>query len=663
MLRQMADALRFAHGKGLIHRDIKPENIMFDGEERPLLTDLGIAKAIGSGTRMTKTGMSIGTPHYMSPEQARGKSVDGRSDLYSLGVVFYEMLTGKVPYEAEETLAVAYAHVNEPVPELPTSLAAYQHFIDRLMAKSPEDRFADAAQLVTTVEKVQAGQQVARPASATRVMPHAAPAPADDRLSENGDRSKKSGLLWGLGGALAALLVAGGFYFYTQQPKRVFPGGGGGRPLVSSGPVQPSAVPPSRTDADKAPEPSAADEQRARRQRLKALVDQEQVQRLLSQAGEDLNALRLTSPAGNNALEKYERVLALNSGNPAAQQGIARIVGKYLAMAERSASGKKFEKAEGYLERAEAILPDARGIAELKAKLAVWPGRIFRDRLKDGTPGPQMVMVEGGCFKMGSPAGEKGREDDEGPVHEVCLDGFLMGRYEVTVGQFRKFVQATGYKTDAEKNTGGEEGSWTLVEENGKREWKWKAGADWRSPGFKQTDKMPVACVSWNDARAYIKWLKEQTGKQYTLPSEAQWEYAARAGTITARFWGNDPDKACGYANGVDKTNDGTWSWNDPVHNCEDGYYYAAPVGSFKPNRFGLYDMLGNVREWCMDTYSSSAYSKHARNNPIYTGGSNRVYRGGSWDYEPKWVRSANRNRCGAAYRNAYLGFRLLRKP
>ncbi|MDY0296023.1 MAG: bifunctional serine/threonine-protein kinase/formylglycine-generating enzyme family protein [Acidobacteriota bacterium] len=136
----IASALDYAHQKGFIHRDVKPDNILFREDGTPVLCDFGIARAVGSATRLTKTGMSVGTPHYMSPEQARGKPLDGRSDLYSLGVVLYEMLTGKVPFEAEDSVAVAIAHVQDPVPRLPENLAKYQPLLDKLLAKDPDQR-------------------------------------------------------------------------------------------------------------------------------------------------------------------------------------------------------------------------------------------------------------------------------------------------------------------------------------------------------------------------------------------------------------------------------------------------------------------------------------------------------------------------------------------
>jgi formylglycine-generating enzyme required for sulfatase activity len=182
-------------------------------------------------------------------------------------------------------------------------------------------------------------------------------------------------------------------------------------------------------------------------------------------------------------------------------------------------------------------------------------------------------------------------------------------------------------------------------------------------------DSQPAVYLSWNDAKDFTKWLKDQNGGQYEfrLPTEAEWEFAARAGATSARYWGDDPSKGCGYENLADQTGKRRWSWED-VHDCDDSYAATAPVAGFQPNGFGLYDMMGNVCEWCEDVYSSEAYSKDAQKKPvtIFTeagGDTYRVIRGGSWHSEPAKVRCAIRGSGLPGGMNDDLGFRIVRKP
>ena len=227
----VARALHYAHKRGFVHRDVKPENILFGEDGTPQLTDFGIARAMSEGTRMTATGMSIGSPHYMSPEQARGLAVDGRSDLYSLGVVIYEMLTGRLPFDAGDTLAVAYAHVNDPVPVLPNELARWQPVVDRLLAKSPEDRYESAGEIVSVL-----GAEVLSRAPAKRVMPvrrEVAPTMQSERSRTRLVEPPKPrrGLSAALAGALLALAVVGIGYLAlrdTEDLDRLASNSGGG---------------------------------------------------------------------------------------------------------------------------------------------------------------------------------------------------------------------------------------------------------------------------------------------------------------------------------------------------------------------------------------------------------------------------------------------------
>ena len=201
IIGKIAAALAYAHDQRVIHRDVKPENILFRADGSPVLTDFGIARAAGAGTRMTATGSSIGTPHYMSPEQARGKEVDPRADLYSLGVMLYEMLTGKVPFDAADTYAIGLMHITEAPPALPDSLLRYQPLLDRLLAKDPDARYQSGKALEEDIRRLLAGGPLT-PAS------RSSGRPKSQRAAQLQGNSRFAGSLpWIVSGAGLAIIV------------------------------------------------------------------------------------------------------------------------------------------------------------------------------------------------------------------------------------------------------------------------------------------------------------------------------------------------------------------------------------------------------------------------------------------------------------------------
>ncbi|MGO8751456.1 MAG: formylglycine-generating enzyme family protein [Thermoguttaceae bacterium] len=286
----------------------------------------------------------------------------------------------------------------------------------------------------------------------------------------------------------------------------------------------------------------------------------------------------------------------------------------------------------------------------------------------------EMVLIPAGEFMMGGGESAKATAafynktfgddsqkadffKDEHPQHRVRITKpFYLGTYHVTRGQFRQFVADSGYKTDAEKgDTKGAPG-WDpdthVVSFNEKH--------SWRNTGFEQTDEHPVVNVSWNDAMAFCKWLSEKQGKTYRLPTEAEWEYACRAGTTTRFHSGDDPETLAKVANVADATVKARFPyWNTTIKGS-DGYVFTSPVGKFKPNAFGLYDMHGNAWQWCADWYGEEYYAKSPAGDP--TGpdtGDERVRRGGSWDFWPLDSRSAHRDSCAPINRNYNNGFRV----
>jgi formylglycine-generating enzyme required for sulfatase activity len=273
------------------------------------------------------------------------------------------------------------------------------------------------------------------------------------------------------------------------------------------------------------------------------------------------------------------------------------------------------------------------------------------------TESMKLVKIPAGKFTMGSPTTEKHRTRDkrESPQREVTISkAFHMGVCEVTRGQFAAFVKETNYATQAEKE------GWTYAW-NG-RLWDKVAGASWRKVGFEQTDEHPVLCVTFDDAVAFCRWMSEKTSKAVRLPTEAQWEYACRAGTQTAFAWGDNWDDGKGHANTSDATAKKRFrGWRSFI--WEDGYVFTSPVGTYKANAFGLHDMHGNAWEWCADWYQKDYYNTGPNVDPTGpTRGSTRVLRGGGWMSSPPRCRSAGRTGIGlrGSYCDLIPGFRIV---
>ncbi len=259
-----------------------------------------------------------------------------------------------------------------------------------------------------------------------------------------------------------------------------------------------------------------------------------------------------------------------------------------------------------------------------------------------------MLLVRGGCFQMGDifrdiPSSEK-------PVHEVCVADFYIGKYEVTVGEFRIFAEEMGYRSEAELQDGCH--SW--VGEGTEKKIK---DHYWGNTGFPQSENDPVVCISWNDAYNYIKWLNKKESGNYRLLTEAEWEYAARSGGKDYQYsWGNrEPSGNVADESALNKLS-GLKVWKG----YRDNYVYTAPVGSFRPNDLGIYDMSGNVYEWVGDWHVKDYYRKSPRLNPRGGNkGTDKILRGGAWDLQPDTARTTSRYWNVAGARAVCMGFRL----
>ena len=268
--------------------------------------------------------------------------------------------------------------------------------------------------------------------------------------------------------------------------------------------------------------------------------------------------------------------------------------------------------------------------------LAWEPGEEF----SDCDECPLMVVVPAGEFTMGSPESEELRADDEGPQHPVTISkAFAVGKFEVTRGQYGAFVSETNHAP----------GDNCYVWREGK--YVRDVSANWSNPGYDQTDEGPAACISWEDAKAYAAWLSNKAGQSYRLLTEAEWEYAARAGTTTAFSFGETISTSqVNFRGDADESSADAFR-EKPID-----------VGSFPANDFGLHDMHGNVTEWIEDCWNDSyADGPHDEATRLSGDCNRRMLRGGSWQDRPMHVRAADRLRYNSDARNSYIGFRVAR--
>jgi formylglycine-generating enzyme required for sulfatase activity len=452
---------------------------------------------------------------------------------------------------------------------------------------------------------------------------------------------------------------------------------------------------------------------------LKQRLDGQQEQRLLLREAERLIELgRLVEPAGENAAEVFREILRDEPDNREAIAGLSRLeqaliarasaaaeAGNYAesdrllaeagrlrpgsqsvqnastrivelrqdraqalaAAATRAIDARDLDRAESLLRELEAVSALADGVDALRIRLANArlyggrsPGEVFNDRLADGGEGPAMVVLPAGAFRMGSPGDEVDRKPNEGPLRRVeFARGFALSRYEISIGEFARFVQATSYVSTAERNrrsTVYDERSGSMAE---------RRGVSWRDDyaGGRGRDELPVVHVSLQDAEAFAAWLAQQTGQAYRLPSEAEMEYAIRAGSESRYPWGDgNPTRILANLTGDGERSASRRSWANAFPRYNDGHWGPAPVGSFEPNAFGLHDINGNVSAWTADcwhdTYARGPVDGSAWVNP---GCPRYVIRGASWASAPDQVRSAFRLTAAPTASNARVGIRLAR--
>ncbi len=525
LLLPIARALDFAHRQGMIHRDVKPSNILITEDGDPLLTDFGIAKILDeeSTVDLTGTGAAVGTPEYMAPEQATSKTIDKRADIYSLGIVLYEMLTGRKPFIADTPMAVMIKQATEPLPR-PTQFVRdlqprLEQILLKALAKNPDDRFQSLGDMAVALESL-AETKVARP--------------------------------------------------IPSKPAR----------------EQPQTIEEKSPVVVKPPSPKIESQKATTRERVAN-----------------------DAPGKSKGMGNWRKWIPL--GALVILLGIALAIGNGLLDLGKQGLGPLSELATD--------TPTPTNTSTATPTKTLTPTVTFTPTPSIGSSwsrpadGMLMMFVPAGEFTMGSENGS----NDERPIHTVTLDAYWIDRTEVTNKMYSLCVQAGACQPPKQTE------SYTRSSYYGNSEY----------------DDYPVIYVDWNMAKTYCDWAGAR------LPTEAEWEKAARGTDGRTYPWGEDID-------------------------CNKANYYGCvrntiKVGSYDYGKspYGVFDMAGNVWEWVADWYDSNYYANSPSSNPQgpASGQYRRVLRGGAWlDYN-NLARSADRSRDYPSNTSYDFGFRCSR--
>lgn len=534
ILQALLSALAYAHARGVIHRDVKAENVLFDETDRPLLADFGIALRRGYGTRMTMVGLAVGSTAYMAPEQARGQQVDFRADLYSVGVLAWEMLTGALPFAGEDALSMALAHVQNPVPRLPPELRHWQRFLDQALAKSPKRRFADAGQMLRALEQVPQRDGEARITGRIR------------RIGHDGRR-----LLPWL--ALPIVLLAGvGVWRAWERPSATTTAADEAAPtasIASAPPVADQDTADGDADADLAPQADPDAVAAAAGIEASQAAPVSEADRHLAAAERLLRAGKLAAPHDDNALERLRRARAADAQHLGLPSLTARVFAAVGSRATTLIAGRDDGAATDLLQAARAHAGSAEEIAALQPVRAQVADAI-EARIADAVTAvdrDDAIASLAAADAAGLDAATKARLRREAQAipdlnalaakipggARVVRSGdtsFAIANAPVSRGDYAAFVAATGRKSAPCRARG------SVL--------RALAPRDWESPGFDQSPNDPVVCVSWHDAVDYARWRSEREGRSIVVASTAQGA-AAPASTDGPAEWRSDCAAAC----------------------------------------------------------------------------------------------------------------------
>ena len=576
LMLSISEGLNYAHQQGVIHRDIKPENILFDQFGQVQIADFGIAISANS-QRLTGENHIVGSAAYMSPEQAQSKPVDARTDIYSLGVVLFELLAGEPPFKREDDLATLMAHVNDPIPRLPENVAMWQEFIDRCLAKKPDDRYQTISSLQHALTNLH------------NEISDVAPTLVD---SQQGSHSKALYAIPLIG--IIALLV---FVFSRSENGENVEEDPDFFTLERNQTIETPIAPP-ELEVINTPD-----------------ISQEEADQLIAEAAERIEAFKLTSPEDDNALDRYLKVLQSYPEHEQAQQGIYAITLKYFELISNEVTTGDYTQASNFVDTVvstwEKTGLDSKNFSgETSLLLNTLNVQFNKERKRLRKDRAEQVFRIAERLTGNNQTVENFKQQlDQMPAAGMTMDGpdgiitvivparlgsgessnyqgpdFAITRNEITRQQYQKFADATNREPSKCRHQAGRSLSFS--------------SKNWKKPGIPQQNNHPVVCVSWEDAQAYASWLSDQSGHRYRLPSRDELQHARQV-----RF--AEAQSACQRGN-IAGQEAREMNIYGSMNNCDDNYRFTAPVGRFLSNRLGINDLFGNIREWTVNCTDGS---------------------------------------------------------
>ena len=620
LLKTICEGLSFAHQRGVIHRDIKPENLLFDKFGNVRIADFGIALS-KDGTRMTKEHQIVGSAQYMSPEQARSLKVDIHTDIYSLGIVIYERLTGKVPFDSDDSISILVNHVSTPPPKLPSKMRHWQNLIDKCLAKEAGDRYQSMQELKQALDKIPVNSFQRTNSQVQNML-----------ASEQGRHLK-----WFVPGLLALTILA--FVLFNSNKKNII-----NTPTIANAETKETANNPEipaitkleqtgrnlsekdqvasqnseETDSKDShvlnPDEKTTDVNLAEiatqntdeTQPMDSLAmdtvsdaktspAQASLNQLIEQAKANIKIYQLSRPKANNATDQLLQALALDENNADALAGLNEVGRKYYQLVNSALNKKdfnvalkhsrslaKFNQKTNFINSKYDI--QKKSLLDFIKKLDISSESVSAEQVLTlarivktySANDPMVAGLEALAKEKSGPQIGERLLDEQGIETILISKEFAVMTKEVSVDDYSQFVQASGRSSSKCRHRGGGAGGFF-------------GSKAWNKPFFKQTHNHPVTCVSQADAQAYADWLSKQTKNHYRLPTRQEWLMLAATE--------NNPFSACKTANvaGVEAKK---LRNKEDNFTCNDGYKFTSPVASFAINGLGIYDIQGNVSEW-----------------------------------------------------------------